>query len=83
MIWISQDNYGQWRFTRKGSDGLVSTGSEAFAERDAAIAHAEHLFPEDEINADGMTQGAKTQSHIPLPQVDREREAMAGGYTLP
>ncbi len=83
MIWISQDNYGHWRYTRRNPDGGVSVGSPAFANRDDARAHAEHLFPQDDIKWDGLTQGVNMEQNVPLPQVNQKQESIAGGYELP
>ena len=63
-VFVSQDNYGWWRFTRTTEDGgPYGDLSVAFGTRMEAIDAARVHFPDDEVVIDGVTTGAEK----PLP----------------
>jgi hypothetical protein len=81
MIWVMQDNYSRWRWFRKDEGGTSTNDGGPFALRAEAVADARRYFPEEALVTDG--ESYDTNQFVPLPIVDRQREAAAGGYVAP
>jgi hypothetical protein len=65
-VFVSQDNYGRWRFSRTDPQGnVIGDTSIAFTSRTEAADAARAHFPDDEVVMDGVTTGA--EKPLPMP----------------
>jgi hypothetical protein len=78
-VFVRQDNYGWWRFSRQADDGVYGDLSIAFDSRTQAADAARAHFPKDELVIDGVTSGA--EKPLPMPVLAEQGRSPDEGMT--
>lgn len=82
VVWITQDNYSQWRYSIRDGSTDIRGASNPYPTRDECAQAAALAYPGVPIHGDGLTMG-RDEPVVPLPRVDPELEAAAGGFVIP